>query len=338
MIRESSFVDQPPTFEPKRLGSEAIFRAPHILFNHGADRKGKRIKAGFSSFDCSFKHAVRGIHADWSNEDELRFLTCALASPLALYFFFHTSFNWAIERPDLLVTEYEAFPFPKPELQEQRETIKLVANTHRRMESMICENPQDYKSIVEEHDTELDKLVFGYFNVDSWEEALINDTVKVWIPSATPRRDEKSIPTLELSSDTHRLEYMNLLLEALNTWAQRSDRRIEGNTIISLEADLGVVSLRKVDKFSTQIQVSEAESSEELDKALKRLASLLPAETKSMRLLRNLKVFEGNNLDILKPLARRYWTKTAALNDADEIAAAILTAASREKRYGANQG
>ena len=337
-VLESSLRKHPPTYEPRVMSSEAIFLAPHVLFPQGVDSKGKRIKAGFSSFDCSFKHAVRGIHTEWAEEDELRFLTCTLASPLALYFFFHTSFNWAIDRPYILGTEYEVFPFPKPDTLEQREIIKLVANTHRRMESVICENPHDYKSVVEKHCTELDELVLAYFDVDSWEEALINDTVKVWIPSATPHRDEKSIPALEPSSHTHRLEYMNLLLEALNTWAQRSDRRIEGDTIISLEADLGVISLRKVDKHSTQIQFSEAASSEELDRALQRLDSLLPEETKSMRLLRNLKIFDGNNLDILKPLACRYWTKTAALNDADEIAAAILTAASREKRYGTHQG
>jgi hypothetical protein len=337
VVLESDLIENPPTYEPRRMANEAIFRKPHVVFPHGVSRKGKRIKAGFSSFDCSFTQTIRGIHADRANEDELRFLTCVLASPLALYFFFHTSFNWAIDRPHLLVAEYEAFPFPEPQTKDQRDIIKLAAKLHRRMECMICENPHDYKSVVEEHCAELDKLVFEYFNVDSWEEALIDDTVKVWIPSATPRRDEKSIPALERSSDTHRLEYMNLLLEALNTWAQRSDRRIEGDTIIS-KAAIGVVSLRNVDKFSTQIEISEAESSKELDKALQRLASLLPEETKSMRLLRNLKVFDGNNLDILKPLARRFWTRTAALNDADEIAAAILTASNNEKRHGANQG
>jgi hypothetical protein len=191
---------------------------------------------------------------------------------------------------------------------------------------------------VGEHEEQLDRLVFAYFDVDSWEEALINDTVKVWIPSATPRRDETSIPSLELSQDTHRLEYMSLLLEALNTWAKRSDRRIEGKTIISQHANMGIVSLRTIGKLSSQIQISDAESSEKLDRALQRLSGLLPDETKSMRLLRNLKIFDENRLDILKPLARRYWTKTAALNDADEIVAAVLNSSSNVKRYGANQG
>jgi hypothetical protein len=42
-----------------------------------------------------------------------------------------------------------------------------------------------------------------------------------------------------------------------------------------------------------------------------------------------LRVFDGRHIHILKPLALRFWTRTAALNDADEIAAAIL-----ERRRG----
>ena len=338
VILESGLMKAPPTYEPRRMANEAIFRKPHAVFPHAVSRKGKRIKAGFSSFDCSFTQTIRGIHADKENEDELRFLTCALASPLALYFFFHTSFNWAIDRPHLLVAEYEAFPFPMPETKNEREIIKLAAELHRGIESKVSKTPNEYKSIIQDHEAELDSLVFRYFNVDSWEEALIEDTVKVSIPSATPRRDEKSIPALEPSSQTDRSDYLNLLLEALNTWGKRSDKRIEGRTIISREANVGLVSLHKVDRSSSQTQVSESKSSESLVAALRRLSHLLPEETKSMRLLRNLKIFDGNRLDILKPLARRYWTKTAALNDADEIAAAVLTSSSNEKRYGAYQG
>jgi type I restriction-modification system DNA methylase subunit len=337
VILESSLKDDPPTYEPRVMSSEAIFRAPHVLFPQGVSRKGERFKAGFSSFKCSFRHSIRGIHAGWDDEAELRFLTCALASPLALYFFFHTSFNWAIDLPTILGVECEAFPFPKSDTRDRADIIKKVAEAHRRIESAVRTNPDAYKSAIDEHQDELDRLVFEYFNVDSWEEALINDTVNVWIPSATPRRNEKSIPALEPSTPSHRSEYMSLLLEALNTWSRRSDKRIDGEVVVSVDADMGVVSLRRVGRFSSPTEMKEMASSEDLDKALGRLSGLLPEETKSMRLLRNVKVFGEDTLDILKPLARRYWTRTSALNDADEIAAAILTS-SQERQYGTHNG
>lgn len=44
----------------------------------------------------------------------------------------------------------------------------------------------------------------------------------------------------------------------------------------------------------------------------------------TFELARGVKVFDGDRLYIVKPLSRRYWTETAALNDADEIAGSIL--------------
>lgn len=44
----------------------------------------------------------------------------------------------------------------------------------------------------------------------------------------------------------------------------------------------------------------------------------------TLELVRGLKVFDGNLLYITKPLGQRFWTRTAALNDADEIASDIL--------------
>jgi len=45
---------------------------------------------------------------------------------------------------------------------------------------------------------------------------------------------------------------------------------------------------------------------------------------------RGLKVFDRNTLSLIKPLAQRFWTRTAALNDADDIAATILMQPMRE--------
>ena len=40
--------------------------------------------------------------------------------------------------------------------------------------------------------------------------------------------------------------------------------------------------------------------------------------------MRGVTLFDGKTAYIVKPLSLRFWTKTAALNDADSIAAAIL--------------
>ena len=324
VISRLALKSRPPIYDPRRLSEEVIFRTPHILFPHGASHTGGRLKVGFCSFDCSFEHSIRGIHAPKECEDELRFLTCALVSPLALYFFFHTSANWGIERPKIHVEEYKRFPFPKPDTETRQSILSRVSELHRRLEQEVEVNFLATKSIIETYAQEIDKAVFEYYAIDSWEEALIRDTVKLYIPSATPRRESKSIPTLETSEPLHRSEYLSLLLEALNTWIRRSGKHIVGKLTISSVSRLGIVSLARIhESILHPNQIEEA--SELVDEILNRITNYLPTEMRSLRIMRNIKVFDGNELHILKPLERRYWTKTSALNDADEIAAAILS-------------
>ena len=46
-------------------------------------------------------------------------------------------------------------------------------------------------------------------------------------------------------------------------------------------------------------------------------------------LVRGVTMFHKNLIYITKPLGQRFWTRTAALNDADQIAATILTSSAR---------
>ena len=59
------------------------------------------------------------------------------------------------------------------------------------------------------------------------------------------------------------------------------------------------------------------------------LERMLGRKPNAFELTRGVKVFDGDRLYVVKPLGQRYWTETAALNDADEIAGSILMQALR---------
>lgn len=61
---------------------------------------------------------------------------------------------------------------------------------------------------------------------------------------------------------------------------------------------------------------------------LARLREVTSVPINTVTLLRGIKVFDGDRLYLVKPIGQRFWTETAALNDADEIAGAILMSAS----------
>ena len=64
---------------------------------------------------------------------------------------------------------------------------------------------------------------------------------------------------------------------------------------------------------------------------LRRLESIAAKSLGSVQLVRGVKVFHENLLYVVKPIGQRFWSATAALNDADEIATTILLRSSKEK-------
>ena len=84
---------------------------------------------------------------------------------------------------------------------------------------------------------------------------------------------------------------------------------------------LGLVTLEKDGGRHSR---SLLDGNADLLSALDRLRNVAAIKANTFELARGIKVFDGPRLYLVKPLEFRYWTETAALNDADEIAGSIL--------------
>ncbi|HEY0323072.1 MAG TPA: N-6 DNA methylase [Pyrinomonadaceae bacterium] len=305
-----------------------IFLAPHVIVTQG-------LRAAFADFDVVFRHAIQGIHGPTEDDELLMFLTAYLDSSLAQYFLFHTSANWGIERDKVHESELLRLPFPLPkdtgDPSGAKRIVREVASLMRGLKVKIREG-LFIPSTIEQTRREILPHIYGYFNVDEFEQILIEDTVNISIPSSTPARGSQRIPTLEKSSPEQRQAYLELLSRTLNEWAQRSQYEIFGKVILATHAGTGVVVLERTSKSGQRQNYSEQTSLTALNQTLQRMFSIIAGRQGSINFLQNLKVFDVNKLYICKPLTRRFWTGTSALNDADEIAAAILTE-SHGKQY-----
>ena len=305
----------------RRLPDQQIFKKPHILVSQG-------LKVAYSDFDVVFRHAVQGIHGHQNDADLLTFLATTLNSDLANYFLFHTSANWGTERDKTHENELLRFPFPFPEDTqspiESEFMIREVSSKLKQLKNQLENIPLGRNAIIEQAKQDLLVYVYRYYQIDELEQVLINDTVNCWIPSSTPNRGSPNIPTLKDSTKLERLDYLTLLCNLLNTWSRRGSYQVSGKIICASNSKMAVIVLQKV--LSQDVSpLNEYTSSPELDAVISRILNLLPRHEGSIAYYRNLKIFDGDNLYILKPLAYRFWSKTTALNDADEIAAAILT-------------
>lgn len=307
--------------------SQEIFAKPHVLVSKG-------LRVAFADFDVVFRHALQGIHGPQRDTSLLMFLAAYLQSPLARYFLFHTAANWGAERPEVHLSELLCVPFPlpadAPKPKRAREIVGVVAKKMRSARRKIEEQPlfrQARQPLIDGLASELRPLIDEYFDVGSEERLLVDDTFKMALPSATPRRKNAlEIPSLLLTKPPQRDAYVKQLLDVLNDWAKRGSFRFRARVIVAHRAGLGVVHLWRVahDAPPAPETVDESTADSAMNEVLQKVGPRLDAHRGVIMLARGVTVFSGPAIHLLKPLTGRFWTPTAALNDADEIAAAIL--------------
>jgi hypothetical protein len=175
-------------------------------------------------------------------------------------------------------------------------------------------------------------MVFDYYGLTQPERVVVRDGVRAVIPSMQPRRN-KITPLMRDTDSKTRSEYGSTLVAALNEWMRPSltvsARLIEGDSGVAVvELELG----------SSGKGVRVDRQQHELEDALRRIMKELPAMvSRNVELHPDLKVFIDDKLYLTKPLSTRYWLTSTALNDADEIAADLLSADAQARRRAGNE-
>jgi len=296
-----------------------IYRAPHVLVAKGFG------SIAFADVDVSFQHALRGINGPPADRRLLAFLAAYMRSPLAQYFLFHTSSNWGVSRQEVHVDELLRLPFPMPDALENaaraeqivREVSRLVQDAARETQKPLV----DRDALVASAQTQIEPLIYEYFDVLPSERILIEDTVRLTIPSFRPGPQRRSVPAIEPSTPDDRTRYTDRLCATLNGWATRGDARVVASVSASEEVGIGLVVLENVSRRTSK---SPSSANGDLLSALDRLRDAASLKLNTFELARGVKVFDGSRLYVVKPITRRHWTESAALNDADEIASSIL--------------
>jgi len=305
--------------------STDVYLGPHVLISHGFSH------IAFADFDVSFRHGLRGIHGSVTDRDLLIFLAAYLRSDVARYFLFHTSSNWGVSRAKVHVEELLRLPFPLPvdthSPKRSQDIVREIATTVTEAASEASQDFADREGIVRYTQESVGKLIEEYFDIDETERMLIADTAQIIIPSVRPSRGKPNVPTIKQSSNALRASYTRLLCERLNGWATQ-EYKVHGMTVADSAIGVGMVVLEKTRREEKPSRLSASDN--DLLKAIDNLQRTAAKGYGTFELVRGLKVFHENLLYITKPLGQRFWTNTAALNDADEIAATILTRTDRE--------
>ncbi|MCI5192013.1 MAG: hypothetical protein D3915_02640 [Candidatus Electrothrix sp. AU1_5] len=348
----------------RRSPNQELFSPPLVIISQGIS-KGALPKVVFCDFPVLFQDSLQSIAGPKEDEDLLLFLACYLRSKLARYFLFHTAANWGTERDKVHLDELLRLPFPLPgsedAVEDAEEIVKTIAGKARRLKKKIEQgctfNPRENflfsgdtpellaarrQEAVNALQAEVEPLIYQYFDLIDQEIILIEDTVEVFIKSATPPGLASRIPTLELihknDLPVYRdgLEaYATTLVNTLNSWALQagSEVRVSPSGGVDVEKGLACVTLQQTDEpFSFKTE----ELSGGLSEALVQLQNTVKQSAGHLDYLRGIFWFDNTRIHFIKPYTIEYWTRTAALNDAAETYASIAKArqATRRSSFG----
>lgn len=334
----------------RRAPHKALFKAPLVLVSKGFGN------VAYCSFNVLFEDALRSISGPRKDHTLLIFLSAYLQSKLAWYFLFHTSANWGSERDQVHLSELLRIPFPLPDnnsvspdgqkiieqvsrkfdglhgdlhdsLKKLRLSIKRQSLFVKDEAEIIRHWQQERRKLADALQTEIEPLIYRYFGLTEHEVMLVEDTIHVFEPSSTPTTwlspqtvtlDDVNETTVKPYKGIGLKLYADTLTTTLNKWAQAegSTYRIcaEGGT--DEKTGLIMITLSTV---HTETEYKQKNLSGHLAKKLNELYRHVSRKQGALLYQRDIFLFKGNRIHIVRPNILLNWTRTSALNDAARI-------------------
>lgn len=308
----------------RRIGFERGFSGPRVLVPKGVENANQmRLRASYIEDAATFQDGIRAIVVPRGEERRAKLLTALINSKVAVWYAFHGTSSFGAERPQLQQDELLLLPFPRPDEMPEKTRSQSAAD---KMISIIDEmgrtqrDPRDAAVF-----GEIDRLAHEFFCLADEEVVLVEDTVKHVIPAVHPTRNR--VPDLWQSCNLEdRRSYAHYLVRRMSYCLE------DGYTVETrLEAcneDLAILRLTLQREHDAR-EYRELESSR-VNRVLSRLAAHVPMPiTPNFQLLPDFRVVTGDHIYLVKPTQKRFWLRTSALVDADDIALDLQLAAER---------
>jgi hypothetical protein len=323
-----------PTATVRRGGFAEGFTGPHILIPQGLERSMPRLRAAYTEQDLCFEDSLQAITFPTAQRDLAKLLTAVLNSSLSAWFYFHETANFGTDRAKVQQTELLRLPFAPPS--QMPDSRKATAASEKIL-ALINREIKNAGRLLRQQGSpldEVDQLVCEYYGLDAQETALVNDTCKFILPAIQPRRSAGLQAIWDNSRVEHREAYARMLSEALKPWIKSSI----GASLAARSTDIAIIklSLKPSGHAGEYIENSAAD----LEPFLKQISARLPIRLPgNVQLMPDLRFVIGDDLYLVKPMQLRYWLRSTALADAEQIAAELNAAlAHRSDKDAPNAG
>lgn len=296
----------------RRLGKIDAYQVSHLLFNEGVKVNENQLSllASYVNYKSAYYKGIVGIYSKNNDENILKLLTVYLNSEFLRYYAFLTTSSWGIERDVVKHKELFEAPFLLEQLDEKQK-----------------------KYIVKLFDEELYNNVF--YRVNKSIENELNELILHYLSENERFIIQHLLNNIELF---HKQEKSTSLYPVKQTQVTEYSKvmNIELNEFLDGQDLFANATVYNIDRFTPlmMIKLSFAKkqkgiviSKEFVDDELKKIDRHLWEEKSSNIYFRKkLNYKTADDIYIIRPNQRRFWSQSMALEDASELILEILNA------------
>ena len=284
---------------PRPIKKE-IFTKPHILIKQSPKTGENNFRAALSKEDVVFSDSFIGIHGSSKDINLLSQCCLILNSRIPFYYALMVSRRFLIERDELNKEEVMSFPLPK-NLGDSSITAEYLYDLSRD----------------KEWEDSVKKKIETLYNLSTSELTLIDDAFDYTLDYF--RRKDKSIAVQPTFDTQHGEQHLTQYLKTLQNSLQNSfGQPFQPVIYQGKQSPLRIVAVELVSEAVEEIVIET--SAQALDDVLQQLDQyLIDQRSPGVFIQRHVRAYLGKTIYIAKPDQKRYWTRSMALRDADDI-------------------
>ncbi|WP_452222249.1 HsdM family class I SAM-dependent methyltransferase [Lacinutrix salivirga] len=288
----------------------SLFEVPFVIL-----KKGQRDRKITASYVDYFSYCTTACYVFNGNieSDKKKALTAIFNSKITTYILFMVSSSWGIEREQIFMDEVMDTP-AIINLLNQENLSKIVSHFDKIMSGIKSDFLiKDYSKLEEKIDKVILKDVLG---MTDREMVIINDSLEYSLDLFENKQKSKALLPV-----TNVTDYAKRISSELNEFLNNQEIVCSATTFKTpYFSPLMMIKL----SFGTKKE-GVIKSKEDVDKELRKLDKILwQKKATNIYFRKKLNYKTGNEIFIVRPNQRRFWTQSMAIEDASELILEIL--------------
>ncbi|SNB39067.1 HsdM family class I SAM-dependent methyltransferase [Flavobacterium psychrophilum] len=300
----SALVENSKIYRPT---NELLYKSPFLIIKEG--QKEKEFCSSVIDFDC--------YHMSYSvvnnNIQILKVLSAYINSVFSNYYLSLSSASWGIERERVQSNEMLELPAIIEKLE-----LKSVEKLSSKIDEIISIKKSNELNHNTTHiEKQIDQIIYNdILKLTEDEQIVIQDTLNYSLDLFEKQEKSKAVlPVNDIDVYTKRIT------KEINDWLDDDDLKISAtHYFIDRNCPLYLVKL-SFGNQQKETQISKENIYQELKKIDKKLWN---KESDNLYFRKKLNYFDGDDIYIIKPNQRRFWSQTVAMEDSKSLLVEIL--------------